>query len=405
MNKSVLIVSELITKIMPFLFIPYLTNKLGAQGMGVLALFQMYWAFFLPILNTGFDSCLNRYFVKYGNHGYQTLLLMTCLFIVLVFLFLTTFLVVFNFDSLYFLALLTATFNAMFIVLISVYHIRGMYFKYAFFQSFNSAFLIILNLIIFEFYEASVDGRIISLIAAFFITCIMLAVHSKRFISFSIISLKRIKLFFLFIISFCFPLILNGYANFIRAYVDRFFIDKYYSVEELGIYSLTFQLTGAVIILVTALNKAFVPIIYKEIKQGSFLLLPEKKINLLVFLSISTTVVFSSLIPNDFYTYIFGGEFEEMSNYVFPMLTYAILHIYYFYYSNYLFYVGKTKLVMYATMSSLIVQIPYVVVVSPNSLIMLSYSPLISLAFCILTLFFLTKLHITKETLKGKRLI
>lgn len=400
MNKSILVVSEIITKIIPFLFIPYLTNKLGAQGMGMLALFQMYWAFFLPILNIGFDSCLNRYFIKYGSRGYQSLLLIICFIIFLTFLFIATFLGVLKCDPLYFMALVTATLNALFIVLVSIYHIREMYAKYALFQCFNSAFLIALNVIVFEFYQTSVEGRIISLIVTFAIVCIMLAISAKRLISFSIISFKRVKLFVLFIVPFCFPLILNGYANFIRAYIDRFFIDKYYSVGELGIYSLAFQLTGAAIILITALNKAFIPRIYKEIKQGAFLLLPKKKVNILVVLSISLAILFRKLMPNCFYTYIFGDEFGEISNYIFPMLTYAILHIYYFYYSNYLFYIGKTKLVMYATMSSLIVQIPYVVVVSPNSLIMLSYSPLISLIFCILTLFFLTKFHMIKETLK-----
>lgn len=365
--------------------------------MGMLVLFQMYWAFFLPILNIGFDSCLNRYFIKYGSRGYQSLLLIVIFIISVTFLFIATFLIILKCDPLYLMALVTATLNALFIVLISIYHIREMYVKYALFQCFNSAFLIALNVVVFEFYQVSVEGRVISLIVTFTIVCIMLAISAKKLISFSIISLKRIRLFVSFIIPFCFPLILNGYANFIRAYVDRFFIDKYYSVGELGIYSLAFQLTGAAIILITALNKAFIPHIYKEIKQGAFLLLPKKNINILVILSILLAIILIRFIPNLFYTYIFGDEFGEISNYIFPMIMYAIIHIYYFYYSNYLFYIGKTKLVMYATMSSLIVQIPYVVVVSPNSLIMLSYSPLISLIFCILTLFLLTKFHMIKE--------
>lgn len=397
MNKKAFVLSEIITKAIPFLFIPYLTNRLGTEGMGELALFQMYWAFFLPLLNASFDSCLNRYYFKYGSRLYPVVLMLILGVVVILTALILCALYFMGSDSIYILAVVTSSLNSIFIILSSVFHIRERYYEYSFYQVLNAILLVFINVIIFELYFSSVEMRALAIILTFSVVCFSLAISVRKVIFLTSFKLNNLKLSIFFISSFCLPLIINGYSNFIRSYIDRYFIDKYYSINELGVYSLAFQLSGVIVILVAALNKAFIPNVYRNIKNGDFFLIPSRNLNIFTLgFSIISFVIVENL-PKELWIAIFGQGFEEINQYLFPLLMYAIAHCYYFYYSNFLFYMGKTKLTLYATLASMFVQIPYVLLISPKSLVLLSYSPLISLMSCILVLFILSKITYKSE--------
>ncbi|HHG3513809.1 TPA: oligosaccharide flippase family protein [Vibrio parahaemolyticus] len=393
--KSILFISsEILSKIIPFLFLPYLTYNLGAKGMGELSLFQMYWAALLPIFNMSFDTCLNRYYIRYGARNYSSVLTVIFIFIFITCLIFSVVFYALNLSTIFFLALYCAVFNALYIILLSALQIRKLFKEYAIYQLANSVVLVLINYIIFEFYCASVDGRALSVIIAFFLSCLVVLIHVKSKLNFKWVSLRILKFNYMFIFSFSSPLLINGMSNFVRNYIDRYFINMHYAIEDLGVYSLAFQLSGIGILIIASLNKMLVPDVYKRMKVRKFRVLPSIKFNMIVLVATLSLLIIAKELPGQFYGFIFGRDFVSLGDFISPLVLFSMMHIYYFYFTNVLMYIGKTKVIMYSTLCSMLFQIPFAMIISPISLDSLVYSPFLSLSFSVLLLIYFIKVEL-----------
>lgn len=392
--KSIFFVSsEIVSKIIPFLFLPYLTNTLGAKGMGELTLFQMYWAAFLPVFNMSFDTCLNRYYIRYGTRNYSSVLTAIFIFIFIACLLFSVVFYALNLNLVFFLALYCAVFNALYIILLSVLQISNFFKEYAMYQLANSIVLVLINYIIFECFYASVDGRALSVLLAFFLSCLGVLAHVKSKLNFKWMSFRILKFNYIFIFVFSSPLLINGVSNFVRNYIDRYFINLHYAIEDLGVYSLAFQLSGVGILIITSLNKVLIPDVYKRIKVRQFRCLPSIRFNIIVLVATLSLLIFANGLPGKLYAFIFGHDFMSLGDFISPLILFSMMHIYYFYFTNILMYIGKTKVVMYSTLCSMLFQIPFAMIVSPISLDALVYSPFLSLSFSVLLLIYFIRVE------------
>lgn len=149
-----------------------------------------------------------------------------------------------------------------------------------------------------------------------------------------------------------FPLIPHLAASFIRFGCDRYIIDYYYSVEEVGLFSFAVTLSAAIVMIGSGFNDANSVNIFETL--GNEMLKPEEKIIYLnkqkkiiffvyLFSSIAVTILCYLFVP------IFLPKYALSINYFIILACYAFLQCAYFLYASYLFFYKRTGILMKIT--------------------------------------------------------
>lgn len=381
------VVGEFFSKAFPFLLLPYFALKLGADGVGELTLFQGYCALFLVLINAGLDTCLNRYYYRYGARSYNLLFLLSLLYSLSISFIILIFILIYNSQGYISLALLVSYLTTVSNVFLSNLQIRGKVNFYIFSQILNSLCATFFTILFFEFYSPSVFNRAVS-IAVGFVFSMSFLIYCVKF-DFRII--KKIKknfndcrLLFCYLLSFSLPLVVNNFANFSRTYLDKFLIDSYYSQVELGIYAIAFQISAVIVVFLLAVNKAVQPLMFKLLKDGVISGWPPKNYLFLYFIFIFISVFLIKSTPNSLLVFIFGDEFSGVITYLQPMILYSLSQVLYLYMANVLIFNGKTRTVSEATLLGLFFQCIYLYFSIQESIYMVSYSSLFSSVVTIL---------------------
>lgn len=66
-DSFIYLIGELLNKVLPFLLLPYLTRKLGAEGFGELSYYLTILALLSIFIGLSQDGAVTRYFYFYGN--------------------------------------------------------------------------------------------------------------------------------------------------------------------------------------------------------------------------------------------------------------------------------------------------------------------------------------------------
>ena len=150
------------------------------------------------------------------------------------------------------------------------------------------------------------------------------------------------------------PLIPHLSTAFIRFGCDRYIINHYYNIEEVGLFSFSVTLSAAIVMIGSGFNDANSVNIYEVLsnkdieseKKISFLRKQKKTIfSVYLFSAATTTILCCALVHS------FLPRYVSSLNYFVILTIYAFLHCIYFLYTNYLFYFKKTKHLMLITFS------------------------------------------------------
>ncbi len=156
------------------------------------------------------------------------------------------------------------------------------------------------------------------------------------------------------------PLIPHLATAFIRFGCDRYIINHYHTIEEVGLFSFAVSLSAAIVMIGSGFNDANSVNVYeiltnKEIKaERKIALLSKQKktISLICLLGASTIAIFGYLlIP------IYFPKYTLSLNYFVILTVYAFLQCIYFLYANYLFFFKKTRALMTTTFSFAIIHL------------------------------------------------
>jgi len=168
------------------------------------------------------------------------------------------------------------------------------------------------------------------------------------------------------------PLIPHLATNFIRQGCDRYIINYFHNIEEVGLFSFAFNLTNIIIMIGMGFNDSNSVTLY-EILGDNNLNAVEKKDRLKkqqlaifkIYLIASTSVtVFGALL-----TPLILPKYANSVNYFLILAAYGLLFCLYFLYTNYLFYFKKTKILMYFTFCSSILHLVLSLIFTRFSLI------------------------------------
>ncbi|MFA0350107.1 lipopolysaccharide biosynthesis protein, partial [Vibrio sp. 10N.222.55.C6] len=61
------LIGEVLSKLIPFVLLPYFSNTLSVDEFGRLGLYQAYYNFFVIFILFGFDSIILRSYHRYGE--------------------------------------------------------------------------------------------------------------------------------------------------------------------------------------------------------------------------------------------------------------------------------------------------------------------------------------------------
>ncbi|WP_276504474.1 lipopolysaccharide biosynthesis protein [Terrimonas pollutisoli] len=140
------------------------------------------------------------------------------------------------------------------------------------------------------------------------------------------------------------PLILHQIGKFVINQSDRLFLTKMISVEEMGIYSVGYQVGMVILILVTAFSNFFSPFLYERLNRNT----EQDKIEIvrvsyLFIIGMFLTLTILTILTPGFFAYFISEKFSKASIYVFWIgLSYCFWGIY-IVFTGYIFYLKKSK--------------------------------------------------------------
>ena len=167
------------------------------------------------------------------------------------------------------------------------------------------------------------------------------------------------------------PLIPHLATNFIRQGCDRYIVNYYHTIEDVGLFSFALNLSNIIIMVGVGFNQSNSVEIYSilgnttiEPQKKQALLKHQKKSIFLINLICSIIILFSCLI---FIPYALP-QYSAAMKYLPVLALYAFLNCLYFLYTNFLFYFKETKHLMYITFGTSILHLIFSLIFTRYSL-------------------------------------
>ncbi|MCD4679464.1 MAG: oligosaccharide flippase family protein [Bacteroidales bacterium] len=291
-------ITTILNNALPFLFLPILTRYLSPAEYGSLALFTLYLALSNTLSGSSIPVVISKYFYNSEKEyiakiiGNSILIsailsLTTMLLILIAYPFLKNF-----FDIPIFWLLVIPPTSFAFILFsmgLTVMRNSKKVLTFGTHQIGNTTINLILSILFVVILLWSWQGRAWGIILSFFISAIgsFYYLRKNAYISFEI-SKKIINIILRVVI----PLIPNSFQTVIISLVGYFFIEHYYTKELLGVYSIGFQITIMIKLLIDTLSMSWGPYLYEQLSNGKSI----NKLYLTRLIYVLVGIVFSGVL-------------------------------------------------------------------------------------------------------------
>ena len=349
-NSLIYIGGEIFSKIVPFLFLPYLTRTLEVDGYGQLA-------YYLAIIQlagvfVGFSShsAVSRYYFRYGNRSVSIVVTAAIIFGCLSALLFALF-AVFLGEPLGWLLAASALANSVLACGLSLLQCQRRALLYVLLQLLNAVVSVLLTVLLFELLGYAVVLRLYSILAGVVVTVGLIGIASR--LRFKFWSLSKLWIVYRYLFAFGLPMMIHTGCNFIRFEFDKIALKGIFSLGELGIYALAAKIGALVQLALFAINKAAQPAIYEGLKKGQ-VLNRLAKFNIPVWIFCFVCPLAFVLVPEFLILQVFGKEFVGIKSMATVFVFGYALLAPYFLYSNVAFYYGWTRLLSFSAALSMV---------------------------------------------------
>lgn len=226
---------------------------------------------------------------------------------------------------------------------------------YTIFQGLNTLFSTSLSLWMVLNLGMKWEGRILAQVVSYII-----------FASFGLYILYKNGWFYLNLnreyikdaLNYGWPLIPHAIGAIIMTMSDRLFITNMVGLSDTGLYSVGYALGSVIGFIENSFNIAFVPWLFKRLKNNDEKLkISIVKLTYLYFVVIILLALAISYFFQYFFVFIVGDKFTGAKDFIFWIaLSFAFSGMYKMV-VNYIFYVGKTKILAWLTFSSAMLNI------------------------------------------------
>lgn len=348
-SAAIYTITSVINSAIPFFLLPILTRYLIPEDYGIVSMFGVLVSLVSPFIGLSIQGAIARMYYEKENVDIK-IYITNCLYILL---FSTALVSVIFFLFSGFIAKLTSLpaqilwiaiiiAFAQFItrIVLTLWQVQVKPLQYGAFQisqTFINASLSIWFIVgIGMAWEGRILAQLIALLSFSVIGTFILLKNKWLKFSYNPSYVKHA-------LGFGVPLIPHSLGGIIMTMTDRIFITAMVGIGATGIYTVGYQIGMIINLLATSFNQAYVPWLYRQLKENSFL----KKIRIvkmtyLYFIVILLIAVVLSFIAPWFLSFFVGKEFTGSSIFVvWIALGYAFNGMY-FMVVNYMFYAQKT---------------------------------------------------------------
>lgn len=391
-DSTIYVGGEILSKIMPFLLIPYLSRKLGVEGYGELAYYQAYMMLMFLFISLSQDGAVSRYFYVYGKRSLDLIIRTGYIFssIIGTIIFLIAY---FNQATILMYLAIAVTFQVFMTVQLSVRQCQKQAIPYAIVQFLQAFIPFTFTILLFEVYGTNlVEMRFLAVMLGYTLTFVIAYwLYQQKKNKIKRFTFAQYKTAFFYIIAFGLPLIFHHGSFFIKGQLDRFFIYHQYSEIELGIYAMGANLAMIIGVLIQAINKAIMPYYFEGIRDKKCTLSKIYLFVLVSFIVIAVVFLTLSMVPENLYLWIIGDKFAGVKYYFSLFALATLLSIPYLALVNYLFYFGKTKVIAICSVFSTFCYLTVLILLISKGIEYIPYSSIVSAVSIIPFLIIATK--------------
>lgn len=355
-DSFIYLAGELVSKIMPFLLLPYLSRKLGVEGYGELSYYQTFAALFAIFIGLSQDGAITRYFYTYGHRSLDLIVKSGHIYSISLGLIFIIFSIFYKSYILLYI-ILSSILGSFISVQLAIRQCQKKVRSYISIQLFGSFISVIITIITLEFYTQNlVEKRIISsLIANILIVIFAYYFYNKKILyKKTYWKIRKYKIGILYILGFGIPLVLHHTSGFIKGQIDRVFIYHKFTESDLGLYSMGAQLSSILMLCIMAINKATIPYIFELLKNKRITIKDIHKYFYFSLLFIPIPILIIYFIPESLFIWMLGDSFLGVKYYFLSFSVSTVLFIPYMILVNYLFYYGKNKLISFSSTLSVL---------------------------------------------------
>lgn len=360
-STLVYLTSNILTAAVPFLLLPILTRYLGPDEYGQVAMFQVYIGLLAAFVGLNVNGAIIRQFY-HKSEGVSFSGYFSSAFVVLIFSFLLTFVVVYFLQStiarllsieMYWIFLGLAVSLCAFVIkmTLSQYQVNKRHFKYSAIQISLAIVNAALSIYFVLYVERGAEGRVLGILYAnvlVSVTCVFLIIKMGLF-DFKSIKREYVKDSFYYGVN----LVPHFCGIFLLGTADRYIVNSNIGLYEAGIYMAAIQVCRVFPIFFDALNKAFVPWLFEKLANND----TQAKIQVvkLTYYYITLLLVASAL---SFYFFpyitllILGEEYNTVGTIVGYLALGSCIQGAYYMFTNYLIYSKKTGVLSSITIFS-----------------------------------------------------
>lgn len=221
---------------------------------------------------------------------------------------------------------------------------------YGIFQISQAVLNVTLSLILVVVLNWRWQGRLLGIIIASIIFGFigLFVIYTRKYIK-----LTFNKAYIKDALFFGIPLIPHALGGWVRASIDRFFINSMVNVAETGIYTVGYQVGMMIGLLATSFNQAWSPFLFEKLKENnSAVKIRIVKFTYLYDAGIIVLALALSLVAPWFLELFVSKNYHSAYKYVFWIAMGYAANGMYFMVVNYIFYAKKTYILAWITFIS-----------------------------------------------------
>lgn len=351
-DSSVYVLVNIINKVIPFILLPIIIRALNPEDFGKYSLFLTVEGLLLPIITLNLSVALSKhYYVKninlkrYMSTIFFGMLLISAVFYAVVRFLPESVISITGLEKNYFvLAIFTAFIGAFVAMLLNLFRLQRKPISYGVYIVVQSLFLLIVVILFVNIspdFSTIVKAKVFAMIV-FFVGSVVFLIRMDLFaIEFDLSWFKKA-------FKFSFPTVLYSMSAIVFVSSDRFLIENFVGLTELGYYAAIYQLASIVSLLGLSVNSAWMPWLFENLekKDASINVTIVKLSYGLIAVFICIGFIFSILfpflaeifLPVELHSYIWLGNliiggfvFEAIYLIVSPYLYYVEKTVYNFY--------------------------------------------------------------------------
>jgi len=349
LSKNIIIYggTNALKSLVPLLLLPILTAYLSIEDFGVLSLVETTILFVTPLILLNINAAINVEYFKvkhnvlksYITNALSISFISFLLLFSIVFIFSDKLSSLLNIKSELILWIVVFAFlRVISSVVLGLFQSRQEPMRFGLFTLGQTIIDFCLSYILVVVYKLGYIGRLEGTYVSFFIFSIIGISLLYKMNYLSKITFKYTK----DILNFGIPLIPHALSGTIMAMSDRYFISYYVGNDQVGLYTIAYQLSALMLLVSMSVNQAWSPMFFKLLKEKNIKQVFKFTIYLFIFFSL---VGLSVYFLRDVLFYIFVDEkFYIAKEYFGWLLLGFVFQSFYFLVTNIMFYEKKTKL-------------------------------------------------------------